>query len=432
MKVKKGVVWTVSILVILGIASAIVIPRVLQAVNRKEPQTPLLMVDTGVPTVGEITKTTELMGSVQPDEMVSVIPKISGEVLETYFEEGDTVQAGDVLLLISDEAVRTQIDQAQDAVNLAQVNLNSVNGGTMEQQLTQLEASLASAKLTLDNAEKNLARMESLFQTGAISQVELEQAQTTYDAAKLQYDSSQKTYDLTKGQVHEEQQAAAQAQLNQAQTGLQAAQQQLSYTRVTAPISGTIEKKSVSVHGMASPQSPAYVISNKNQMTVQFFVSETVRENIRIGDALTMEKNGAAYTGEIMEIGEMVDTSTGLFLVKASIQNTQDLYTGSTVKVTLTTQRADNAILIPLGALYREAGNAYVYVYENGQAKKTAVQTGMYNDEFIQITEGLTANSTIITSWSSQLQDALPVQVMSSSDAPSSSLSSASSEEETA
>lgn len=154
MKVKKGVVWTVSILVILGIASAIVIPRVLQAVNRKEPQTPLLMVDTGVPTVGEITKTTELMGSVQPDEMVSVIPKISGEVLETYFEEGDTVQAGDVLLLISDEAVRTQIDQAQDAVNLAQVNLNSVNGGTMEQQLTQLEASLASAKLTLDNAEK--------------------------------------------------------------------------------------------------------------------------------------------------------------------------------------------------------------------------------------------------------------------------------------
>ena len=76
---------------------------------------------------------------------------------------------------------------------------------------------------------------------------------------------------------------------------------------------------------------------------VNFYVSESNMKNMKYGDPLTVEKGGKTYQGSILEVSTMVDANTGLFLVKGSIQDAQDLYTGSTVKVTATTQRVENA-----------------------------------------------------------------------------------------
>jgi len=228
MKIKKQIVIPIVIVLVLGIAAGIAVPRILQAVNRQAPQLEApVSVSADTPGIGEIALQTQITGTVQPGELVYAIPKMSGEVTRTYFEAGDTVRAGQVLCTISDDAVRPQVEQAQAGVSIAQANVAMVGGGATEQQVVQLKAQLESAKTSFEEAELGLSRTKELFEAGAVSQQTLEQAQKGYDMAKLQYDSAQKAYDLTTEKVIGENPAAAQAQLKQAQAGLNSARKQL-------------------------------------------------------------------------------------------------------------------------------------------------------------------------------------------------------------
>ncbi len=427
MKIKKQIVIPIVIVLVLGIAAGIAVPRILQAVNRQAPQLEApVSVSADTPGIGEIALQTQITGTVQPGELVYAIPKMSGEVTRTYFEAGDTVRAGQVLCTISDDAVRPQVEQAQAGVSIAQANVAMVGGGATEQQVVQLKAQLESARTSFEEAELGLSRTKELFEAGAVSQQTLEQAQKGYDMAKLQYDSAQKAYDLTTEKVIGENLAAAQAQLKQAQAGLNSARKQLEYTRVTAPISGVVERKMVDTHDMASPQNPVYVIASRNEMTVNFSVSEDSMKHMQVGDPITVEKGGKTYSGTVLEISTMVDQQTGLFLIKGSVEEAGDLYTGTTVKVTATTQRIEHAMVVPLDVVYYQSGKPYVYLAEDGVAKKTFIETGLYDTEKIEVTGGLTEESHLITTWSSQLKDGSKVSVSAPepvSPAPSSAAS---------
>ena len=427
MKIKKQIVIPIVIVLVLGIAAGIAVPRILQAVNRQAPQLEApVSVSADTPGIGEIALQTQITGTVQPVELVYAIPKMSGEVTRTYFEAGDTVRAGQVLCTISDDAVRPQVEQAQAGVSIAQANVAMVGGGATEQQVVQLKAQLESARTSFEEAELGLSRTKELFEAGAVSQQTLEQAQKGYDMAKLQYDSAQKAYDLTTEKVIGENLAAAQAQLKQAQAGLNSARKQLEYTRVTAPISGVVERKMVDTHDMASPQNPVYVIASRNEMTVNFSVSEDSMKHMQVGDPITVEKGGKTYSGTVLEISTMVDQQTGLFLIKGSVEEAGDLYTGTTVKVTATTQRIEHAMVVPLDVVYYQSGKPYVYLAEDGVAKKTFIETGLYDTEKIEVTGGLTEESHLITTWSSQLKDGSKVSVSAPepvSPAPSSAAS---------
>lgn len=134
-------------------------------------------------------------------------------------------------------------------------------------------------------------------------------------------------------------------------------------------------------------------------------------KHMQVGDKLTVEKGGKTYSGEVLEISTMVDQQTGLFLIKGSIEQAGDLYTGTTVKVTATTQRIENAMVVPLDVVYYESGKPYVYLVQDGTAKKTFIETGLYDTEKIEVTGGLTGESHLITTWSSQLKDGSKVSL---------------------
>ena len=82
-----------------------------------------------------------------------------------------------------------------------------------------------------------------------------------------------------------------------------------------------------------------------------------------------------------------------------------NLYSGSSVKVILETAVATNAITIPLDAVYYEDEQAYIYTDENGIATKKYIKTGIYDEDRIVVTEGLTGSEQVITSWSARLKD---------------------------
>ncbi|MDE7358092.1 MAG: efflux RND transporter periplasmic adaptor subunit, partial [Lachnospiraceae bacterium] len=180
----------------------------------------------------------------------------------------------------------------------------------------------------------------------------------------------------------------------------------------TAPIDGVIEAVNVQAHDFDSPQSPAFVISNKNTMTVTFGVSEGIRGTLRVGQKIQVDRNGKLYDAAITELGSMVDQTTGLFMIKSCVSTPDaSLLTGSSVKVTAETYSQTDALLIPYDAVYYDDSQPYVYVAENGTAKRKDVETGIFDMDTITVLSGLSAEDTLITSWSANLREGAEVSV---------------------
>lgn len=296
------------------------------------------------PEQGNIVLYTDVTGIVEPQSRASVMPKMGGEVLEVYFQAGDTVQAGQALIKIDSDA------------------------------LTSLQLQVDAAKVALDNANDNLSRTQALAADGFVSQQALEQAQNSAKSAQISYESAKHQYDL-----------------------------QVEYTTVTAPMDGVIESRNVEPHDHVSAQSVICEISGQNQLQVKFGVTEKTVKNMSLGDTLTVEKNGSSREGNITEIGSMVNSSTGLYDVKASLPQDGSLSNGTRVKITVVMDRADNVMTIPVDAVNYDAGVPFVYVYNNGIANKTEIETGIYDSEKMQVISGLNAGDQVITTWSNEL-----------------------------
>ena len=297
------------------------------------------------PVTGDITLYTELTGTVEPVSRASVMPKISGEILEVNFQAGDTVQAGQVLCKIDSDALRT------------------------------MELQMQSASVAADTAARELARLQPLFDGGFVSQQQFQHAQDAATSARLAYETAKTQYDL-----------------------------QMEYTTVTAPIGGVIESRGIELHDHVSPSAPICVISGGDQLQVNFGVTEKVMKNMNVGDALTVEKNGSTYEGNLTEIGAMVNAS-GLYDAKAAVSQGASLTNGAKVKLTVVMDRAEGAMTVPVDAVNYDNGNAFVYCYEDGTAKKTMVEAGIYDSQNMEIISGLEADSQVIVTWSNELVD---------------------------
>ncbi|MGN8800768.1 efflux RND transporter periplasmic adaptor subunit [Candidatus Merdisoma sp. HCP28S3_D10] len=290
----------------------------------------------------------------------------SGTASELAIQEQKTVVAN----------AKLELTQAQGALSQAQSGLSSVKSGK-----SQLESALESTKSQKETLKDNLK-------------------------------TTQKTYEITKNEVYPETDATYSAQLAQANVGLESAQYQLDMYTVKAPISGQIESISVEKDSMASAGSPAYVISNKDSMTVTFNVAEKVKDELQVGDAIEVERNGETFAGTITEVGTMAGPQTRLFQVKASVIGAGDkLPSGVSVKVHATTQREESSLVIPYDAIYFSAGSAYVYCVEDGKLVKTPITVGLMNDDEATVADGLNGESQVVTTWSSKLRDGAEVVV---------------------
>ena len=133
--------------------------------------------------------------------------------------------------------------------------------------------------------------------------------------------------------------------------------------------------------------------------------------NLNQGDAMTIVKDGTTYDGVITDVSSMADESNGLFKIKAELPEANSLSTGSTVKVTVTSERAENVMTVPVDAIYYDNGVGNVYVYQDGTVHKVEVEVGLYNTELAEIKSGLTADDLVISTWSSQLYEGSTVNL---------------------
>ena len=306
---------------------------------------------------------------------------------------------------ISDEDLQAAVSADAD-VQRYNASIKDVNA-----QITELKTSQSSAQSAVDQLNSQIQSVEASKTQlkSSISQIE-----NGKDTIRDNLTTAEQTYSITQNEVYPETDATYAAQLQAASVGVDSAKMQLDFYTVKAPISGVVEAANVKKEDMAAAGNPAYIISNKDSMTVTFNVTEKAKNTMNVGDHVTVERNGETFDGTITEIGTMAGQQTKLFQVKATIPGAGDkLPNGVSVKVSATTEKEDGSTLVPFDALYFSGGDAYVYCVVDNKLVRTSVTVGLMDDDHAIIEDGLDADSLVVSNWSSKLRNGADAEIVS-------------------
>ena len=363
---KKQVKIAIGAVIVLGFAG-LVATRMLKP--QEEMQTKgLPAVTLTTATEGSIEQTTALMGTVQPSDTYYITPKVAGELVEIYVQNGQSVEEGAPIAKIDNQK---QIDAAKS-------------------QMEAANASVQAASQQAATAQDAVNRMTPLYESGDISVQSYNQTANSAKAAASQVDAA-------KAQ-------AASAKLNY--------ETQVEFATVTAPAAGVVQNQNMTLHGMVSQSSQLCVITGTGAKVVKFNVTEEVLQNLTMGQTVTVEKNGTSYSGTITKLTKLVDPQSGLFPVEATLSGAEALSDGSSTKLSLVAAKADHALLVPVDAVYYSGGNPYVYTYENGLVKRVFITTGISDDQYYEVTDGLDGTEQIVNSWTDDIYDGAEVRIV--------------------
>lgn len=362
---KKQIKIAIGAVVVLGFAG-LVATRMMKP--QEEIQTKgLPAVTLTTATEGSIEQTTSLMGTVQPSDTYYITPKVAGELVEIYVQNGQSVEAGAPIAKIDNQK---QIDAAKS-------------------QMEAANASVQAASQQAATAQDAVNRMTPLYESGDISVQSYNQTANSAKAAASQVDAA-------KAQ-------AASAKLNY--------ETQVEFATVTAPAAGVVQNQNMTLHGMVSQSSQLCVITGTGAKVVKFNVTEEVLQNLTLGQTVTVEKNGSSYSGTVTKLTKLVDPQSGLFPVEATLSGADALSDGSSTKLSLVAAKADHTLLVPVDAVYYSGGNPYVYTYENGVVKRVFITTGISDDQNVEVTDGLDGTEQIVNSWTDDIYDGAEVRI---------------------
>lgn len=347
-------------LLIIGIAAIALVAAVMGKLLAKEPYaqpTEEPLVEIAKAQIRDIILNSELSGTIEPESIVYIYPKAAGEVKELFIKAGDRVEKDQLLCVIDTK----QVDSAK--------------------------STLDSAELMLRQAQDELSRQTILYDGGGISQQEYQKYIDNVTSAKITRDNAKVNY------------------VNQ-----------VSYSNIKTPIAGIIEECGMQVYDSVASSNLLCVISGEGSKVVSFYVTERIKNNLQEGGRIQVEKDGAMYSGSIYEINTKADGNTGLFHIKARLDDilAQEIFsTGSVVKLEVISDSAEHVTAVPLDSIYYDGGISYVFVYdrENSCLHKTQVETGLYDSLWIEIQKGLESETEVLTTWSSELHDGAAVRV---------------------
>ncbi|GGH77497.1 MAG: efflux RND transporter periplasmic adaptor subunit [Bacteroidetes bacterium] len=389
-----------SLFIVLGIVLVVVllvVARVSGAFGEPEG----LEVEVGVVTKRTLVETASASGKIQPEVEVKLSPEVSGEIIALPVVEGQYVEAGQLLVSINPDLYRAAVNRTQASVNASR-------------------SALAQAKAQFVEAEKSYRRNENLFKQNVISQAEWDAAQRAYSVSELSVES-------------------AEYQLQSAQATLREAQDNLKRTTITAPVSGTISALNVElgerVVGTAQMAGTELLrIANLNDMEVLVEVNENDIVKVALNDTADIEVDaylGEKYLGVVTEIANSANTNgtsadqVTNFEVKVRILRSsyapdseeQPFRPGMTASVDIRTNRREGILTVPIEAVtVREDTSStgsrpkfssqneteekeefeVVFAPDNGKAKIIVVKTGIQDERFIEILEGLSDGQEII------------------------------------
>lgn len=264
--------------------------------------------------------------------MVTVSARVSARVAELFVDEGDQVQAGQVIAKLDTKELEAQVAQAKANLAAAQAKLAGIQAGNRPQQIAQATATVDSAGANLDNAQKVYERTKTLYFQGAVAAQQLDSALAALNVAQAQYEAASQSASLVaEGSRPEDIQAAA-AQVAQAEAVLKNAELQLDNATIVAPLAGVIAMRSVNAGESVAVGQPLFDVVNNKDIWVAANIDETYIGKVHAGQAVSFTIDafpGKTFQGQVREVG----AATGSQFSLLPNENTSGNYTKLTQKL---------------------------------------------------------------------------------------------------
>lgn len=455
---------------------------------------PVKAVTVSYPTVEPMYDTREITGQITTAEDSNVGPKNAGKIVSVFVNDGDPVTAGQVIatqdtsvllqqqreaisalseaqsqVASADAALNQAIQneifgpqkssaavrQANAAVRSAQADLRKMLAGARPQERLQAEAALNSAKSNMITQEKELARVKTLVDQGALAGTKLDAQQATYDAAKATYDNAyqavqlqqvgnrpedieasrealreaqenlrtalatQKLDSLYKDQVDAARAglANAKAQVENAKAQVAIANQALADAEIRAPFTGRVSGKPVQPGTVLSPGGTVARIIGREGIYFDGQVPSDVIDQLKVGDAVKVGVDafpGKVFQGRIVAVNPLGSTFGRQFSVRTQFEgDTSQLKPGMFARGTVVLKSIPRATVLPMDVVVTKNGQPVVFTVESGRAHQLPVTLGLTHADRVQVL-GLSDKTQVVVQGQSSLVEGSQVKVESS------------------
>ena len=310
-----------------------------------------------------------ISGTLEARQTATLRAEVAGPVLQTYVDRGQSVRRGALLARIDDTALRQAALSAQSAAR--------------------------SAKLSLDNAQRNLDRSAALEKAGAIAERDLEAAQSEL--------------------------AAAAAANEDAQARLTQARQTLDKTFIRAPFDGQVSDRQVSAGDVVQPGTALMTVIDPASMRLEASVPSEQIAAIKRGAPVRFTVSGypgRTFVGHIEFVSPAADPVTRQIRIDVRIPNDRsDLVAGLFAQGRVATETR-TALVAPLTAVDQRGVTPAVLRVKGGRTERVAVQLGMRDDVrgVYEVTAGLSAGDTVLIGAAQGITPGTPVKILLSSD----------------
>ena len=340
--------------------------------------------------IDSISTENKVSGRVVTDGQESVFVAAQAQCSAVYVEVGDAVTAGQRLCTL---------DMASTLSSYSAANI-SYNSAV---QSYQDQAAIFDKQIAL--AEKNVSDLKALFEIGAASQLEIDQAELSLDTARAQ-------------------RSATLAQLEAGMQSYKSNVEQLSSVlenvdsrgNVIAPISGTILSLNAAEGSYVGPTAPVAVIDGVDRLEIAVSVSEALVPKLAEGDEVDVSISALSVqlVGTIKKIERSASMQTKLYNVAISLpEEVEGLLSGMFADVSFRTDTSKDTIVIPTEAILTTNDIQYVFVVENGAARYVEISTGLTGSGITEVTAGLKSGDQLVTVGQAYLSDGDAVRIVS-------------------
>ena len=329
---------------------------------------------------------------------VSILPRVEGWLVERGFADGDVVEAGQVLY---------RIDPAPFEAKLA-VAEAKVDTGRADLAVARSEVGVAEARLA--NARQQFERNRPLLESDAVSEEKLERLEAEYLAAQAQTEAARAKV------------GAAEAAIEAAEADIEIARLDLSYCTIVAPVAGRTSATSRYVGDLvrAAMEEPLVTVKPHDPLWVAF---SAVSDDLaalrgqfgRDDPGVEILRSGAApRTGRIVFIDNTVEPGTAMVKVRVEIANPDGgLLPGTYVDAMFRRSVLENAVLVPLEAVVRQAASSVVWMVDgNSTVSMRTVELGPRRGADVVVSKGVSKGGRVVVQGQAKLRDGAKVEVL--------------------
>ncbi len=386
-----------------------------------------------------ITETVSASGKIYPESEVKISSDVSGEIVELYILEGDTVRAGQLLAKVTPDEYESVVERTVAAAKSTEANLANTRSQTSQLQAAKKQAFAQRDQILaqIENSRSVHARNEMLHKEGVISDAELEGSLSALRGFEANLASANAAIESADANIVSaaETVRAAEYNVQSANATVREARENLRKTTIYAPTSGVVSQLNVEkgervVGTLQMAGTEIMRIANMDVMEVQVDVSENDVLRVSVGDTAEIEVDAYLdrdFMGVVTEIANSASTVGGMslstddvtnFRVNIRLQPTsyKDLRKsgrhafrpGMSASVEIRTTKAEGVLSVPLLAVTtreddsEDAGDdpelfEVVFVCAADTIEQRQIETGVQDDTYIQILNGLEAGEKVVT-----------------------------------